>query len=135
MVKTLIRVTRGGCGVKYADGNGVERYALKTPESGAFECEIEQAKHFVALGMAEYVAAPAIPVNNQDGDKFTGHLDAALLESMSYDDLKKLAADMGVEPEGKKKADYIKALLAVEVEAGEEIDGDDLPDFDAADPA
>lgn len=134
MVKTLIRITRGGCGVKYTDGNGVERYALKTPESGAFECEIEQAKRFVGLGMAEYAATPATPAGNPDDGKGSGHLDAEQLEEMTIKQLEALAKEIGADVTGcKKKSDYIAAIVAVEVDLGEEAD-DDLPDLDAVDP-
>lgn len=50
-----IRVKCGGCGIKYTDANGKARHALKTPESGAFECDDAQADRLVGLGVAEYV--------------------------------------------------------------------------------
>ena len=61
---------------------------------------------------------------------------------MDFNDLRKLAADMGLKPEGKKKADYIAAIVAVEVTAGDDDteDGDEgtgddeLPDPGVADP-
>jgi hypothetical protein len=136
MVYTTIKIKRGGCGVNYTDGNGVARYALKTPKDGAFECEIEQAKRLVALGVAEFVADEKGDTEAKEGVGVakTGHLDAAQLESMDFNDLKKLAKDMGVNPEGKKKADYIAALVAVELEPGEEMDGDELPDLSVVDP-
>lgn len=133
MVTTKIKIKRGGCGVNYTDVNGVARYALKTPKDEAFLCEIEQAKRLVALGVAEYVADGTEAKEGVElGEK--GHLDAAQLESMNFNDLKKLAKDMGVTPDGKTKADYIKALAAVEVELGEEADGDDLPELNVVDP-
>lgn len=147
MVSTKIRVTRGGCGIKYTDGNGVARHALKTPEDGPFLCEIEQAKRLVGLGVAVYVnepvQAPENPTQQDDEDenkpdKLVGHLDAADLEKMEYNALKKLAADMGVKPEGgTKKADYIAAIVAAEVEVDAEDDEDEdneLPNLNAADP-
>lgn len=136
MVQTTIKIKRGGCGVSYTDGNGVERYALKTPKDEAFLCEIEQAKRLVKLGVAEYVADTKGDTEAKEGVELgeKGHLDAAQLESMDFNDLKKLAKDMGVTPAGKKKADYIAALAAVEVEPGEEADGDELPDLDVVDP-
>lgn len=143
MVSTKIKIKYGGCGIKYKDGNGVERHALKTPEDGPFLCEIEQAKRLVNLGVAEYVGEPIQAPESNTGDTegigTTGHLDAADLEKMSYPDLKKLAADMGVKPEGgQKREHYIAAIVAAEVEAGDEIDPDDeddgLPDLNAADP-
>lgn len=53
----------------------------------------------------------------------TAHLDPAQLEEMKVDDLKQLAADMGVDTTGfKKKADYVAAIAAVEVIPGPETD-------------
>lgn len=136
MVQTTIKIKSGGCGVKYTDGNGVERYALKTPKDGAFLCEIEQAKRLLALGVAELVADTKGDTEAKEGVELgeKGHLDAAQLENMDFNDLKKLAKDMGVTPAGKKKTDYIAALAAVELEPGEEADGDELPDLDVVDP-
>lgn len=133
MVYTKIKIKSGGCGVNYTDGNGVARYALKTPKDGAFECEIEQAKRLVSLGVAEYVTSEKGDTEAKEGVGVTetGHLDAAQLESMDFNDLKKLAKDMGVNPEGKKKNDYIAAILAVDIEPGEDVDGDELPALDA----
>lgn len=137
-----IKVTRGGCGIKYTDANGNARHALKTPENGPFECDDAQAAHFVGLGVAEYVGgakkADAQQEGHADGsqetEKAAGHLDAEQLEGMDYNELKKLAADMGVEPEGKKRSDYIAAIVAAEVEPGDEDDGDEMPELNAADP-
>lgn len=152
-----IKVKFGGCGIKYTDANGNERHALKTPESGPFECDDAQADRLVGLGVAEYVglqwrqvADPAPQQEQQQEDagepsqepeKATGHLDAAQLENMKIEQLKALAADMGVDVTGcKKKADYIAAIVAVEVELGDEVDPDEddpdneLPDLNAADP-
>ena len=107
----------------------------------------------MSLGAAEYVGAqwweekadpaPELPdaddqetgEPSQETEKATGHLDAEQLEEMDYNALKALAADMGVVPKGKKKADYIAASVAAEVEIGEEEDPDnDLPELSAADP-
>lgn len=141
-----IKVKFGGCGVKYTDANGNARHALKTPESGPFECDDAQAARLVDLGVAEYVGVqqvedPAPQPDVQKGDtgepeKATGHLDAAQLETMTNEQLKKLAADMDVDVSGcKKKADYIAAIVAVEVEIGDEDDPDnELPKLIAADP-
>lgn len=137
MVYTTIKVKHGGCGVCYKDDNGVVRHALKTPEDGPFECEIEQAKHFVELGVAEFVADTKSDGKAQDGDKLVGHLDAEQLETMTNAELIKLAEDMGVDLTGcKKKAEYIAAIVAAEVEVDDADEGDDdeLPDLNAADP-
>lgn len=145
MVK--IRVIQGGCGIAYKDENGTARHALRTPEHGPFMCDDAQAARLVRLGVAVYVAEQqAAPepttapeagrgepeqTTDDEPEKTTGHLDPAQLESMDYNELKKLAADMGVTPKGKKKADLIEAITAAEVEPGDE---DDLPDLSAADP-
>lgn len=135
-----IRVTQGGCGIKYTDANGHERHALKTSEHGPFECDDAQADRLVGLGVAVYVGAakPAAPVEEpdehaQEPETVTGHLDAAQLESMTNEQLKNLAGDLGIDVTGcKKKADYVAAIVAVEVEAPAE--DDELPELDAADP-
>ena len=150
-----IKVKYGGCGIKYIDANGMERHALKTPEHGPFECDDAQAERLVGIGVAEYVGLqwkqesvePAPKTEGQqeepaqEPEKKMGHLSAEDLETWDYNELKKLAADMGVVPEGKKKADYIAAIVAVEVELGPEVDPDDvddpdneLPELSAADP-
>lgn len=156
----MIKVIRGGCGIVYTDAHGNARHALKTPESGPFECDDTQAARLVGLGVADYcnelgwrqVADPAPQTDEQqteqqkeqtddtqEPEKLVGHLAAEQLEEMGYNELKKLAADMGVKPEGKTKDDYIAALVAVEVELGDEVDpdeddGDELPELSAADP-
>ena len=135
-----IRITRGGCGICYTDSNGVNRHALKTPENGDFECSDEQADRLVRLGVAVYfedVKQQDDTDTKQDGETestMKAHLDAEELESWDYNELKKLAAEMGVEPAGKKKADYIAAIVAEEVEVS--VDDDELPpDLNVADPA
>ena len=137
-----IRVTRGGCGICYTHANGVKRHALKTPENGAFECGDEQADRLVRLGVAIYAGtagktaqqADAEPEqSNEPEQTVKGHLSAEDLEGWDYNELKKLAADMGVEVKGKKKADYIAAITAEEVEASAE-DDELPPDLDVVDP-
>ena len=70
----------------------------------------------------------------------TGHLAKSQLEEMTIQQLQNLAGDLGVDVTGcKKKADYVDAIAAAEVNAGgmvddEDTDGDDLPDLNAADP-
>ena len=146
----IIKVILGGCGIKFTDPNGAVRHVLKTPEDGPFECDDKHAESLVKLGRAEYVGkcimadSFVVPGTDSDGDeqkesgKLTGHMDPAELETWDYNDLKKLAADMGVKPKGQKKADYIAAIVAVEVEIEEaaivEDDENDLPDLSAADP-
>ena len=142
---TVIKITSGGCGVKVINENGTELNVLKTPKDGPFECDIEQAKRLVNLGVAELVSPWTVPEDEDERPGQTsGHLDAEQLESMNYNDLKKLAADMGVKAESNKKADLIAAIVAAEVEAGEETEDEDedgetededgLPNLTPADP-
>ena len=104
-----------------------------------FECEDTQAEHFVSAGVAEYVGG-AIEVDEADEQEVTGHLAKSQLEEMTIQQLQNLAGDLGVDVTGcKKKADYVDAIAAAEVNAGgmvddEDTDGDDLPDLNAADP-
>lgn len=137
-----IKVTVGGCGIELHEANGT-RYALKTANDGAFECDDAQASRLVSLGVAKYVGeAPAATpeaepgtTNEQDKTTVTGHLDPDQLATMTNEQLKNLAGDLGIDVTGcKKKADYIDAIVAVEVEAGPAEDGDELPDLNAADP-
>lgn len=138
-----IKVTVGGCGIVYTDENGITRHGVKTSEDGPFEYDDKKAARLVSLGVAEYVekapaAAPAAQpdaANQQDEETVTGHLDPEQLATMTNEQLKNLAGDLGVDVTGcKKKADYIDAIVAVEVEAGGIEDGDELPDLSAADP-
>ena len=139
-MKAII-ITCGTCGVKYTDANGCARYTTKTAADGAFEIDDARAERFVSLGVAKYATAteaaqeseaiPGIPADDEEGEQLTGHLDADQLGAMSYNDLKKLAADMGVKPEGTKKDDYIAAICAAEADVD---DADELPDLSAADP-
>lgn len=59
----------------------------------------------------------------------TGHLDRAQLEGMVLKDLKAIASDMGIAIKGLDKPGIIEAIVAVEVEAGPEEDGEGEPDF------
>ena len=113
----------------------------KTPADPPFFVEDQEATRLVDMGVAEYVSGTTKADVQQEGqadgsqktEEATGHLDAEQLEGMDYNELKKLAANMGVKPEGQKKPDYIAAIVAAEVEPGDE-DDDELPDLSAADP-
>lgn len=142
MVK--IRVTCGGCGIEYTDEHGKSRYALKTEESGPFKCDREQADRLVRLKVAEYVTDKELdkawendndPLVEEAQKSKTCHLSAEDLEGWDFNDLRELAADMGVKPKGKKKADYIDAIVAEEVEIRNgEAEDDELPEPEVADP-
>lgn len=130
-----IRVTVGTVG--YYDAKHAHK--KMTAADGPFECEDTQGEHFVSTGVAEYVGG-AIEVDEADEQEVTGHLAKSQLEEMTIQQLQNLAGDLGVDVTGcKKKADYVDAIAAAEVNAGgmvddEDTDGDDLPDLNAADP-
>lgn len=130
-----IRVTVGTVGF-YDDKHAHKR---KTAADGPFECEDTQAEHFVSAGVAEYIGG-VIKADEADDQEVTGHLAKNQLEEMTIQQLQNLAGDLGVDVTGcKKKADYVDAIAAAEVNAGgmvddEGTDGDDLPDLNAADP-
>lgn len=111
-----IKVICGGCGIRYKETSGRFRYTHKTAEDKPFECEDAQAERLVSLGIAEYVETPAS--NGEETaiypkeDMQDVHFERKDLEAMDYNDLRKLAAELGVEAEGKKKADYIEAIMA-----------------------
>lgn len=130
-----IRVTVGTVG--YYDAKHAHK--RMTAADGPFECEDTQAEHFVSAGVAEYVGG-VIEADEADEQEVTGHLAKSQLEEMTIKQLQNLAGDLGVDVTGcKKKADYVDAIAAAEVNAGgmvddEDTDGDDLPDLNAADP-
>lgn len=130
-----IRVTVGTVG--YYDAKHAHK--RMTAADGPFECEDTQAEHFVSAGVAEYVGG-VIEADEADEQEVTGHLAKSQLEEMTIQQLQNLAGDLGVDVTGcKKKADYVDAIAATEVNAGgmvddEATDGDDLPDLNAADP-
>lgn len=130
-----IRVTVGTVG--YYDAKHAHK--RMTAADGPFECEDTQAEHFVSAGVAEYVGG-AIEADEADEQEVTGHLAKSQLEEMTIQQLQNLAGDLGVDVTGcKKKADYVDAIAAAEVNTGgmvddKDTDGDDLPDLNAADP-
>ena len=130
-----IRVTVGTVG--YYDAKHAHK--RMTAADGPFECEDTQAEHFVSAGVAEYVGG-VIKADEADDQEVTGHLAKSQLEEMTIQQLQNLAGDLGIDVTGcKKKADYVDAIAAAEVNAGgmvddEATDGDDLPDLNAADP-
>lgn len=130
-----IRVTVGTVGFYDAK----HAHKRKTAADGPFECEDTQAEHFVSAGVAEYIGG-VIKADEADDQEVTGHLAKNQLEEMTIQQLQNLAGDLGVDVTGcKKKADYVNAIAAAEVNAGgmvddEGTDGDDLPDLNVADP-
>lgn len=128
-----IKITCGGCGIKYKDAHGTERYELRTPEDKPFEVDDAQAARLVGLNVAEYVGE----VVKEEAPAQEPEKEGPALDEMDYNALKALAAEMGVIPEGKKKDDYIAAIRAAQAETPElddEEEGDELPDLSVADP-
>lgn len=81
------------------------------------------AKKAVASGY--FALADSEDGNEAPEENGKGHLDAEQLEAMKMDDLKKLAAEMGIETKTlKNKAALVEAIAAVEVEPGPETDED-----------
>lgn len=98
-----------------------------------------QESRLVNLGVARYcnsseVVETANDPNESESTVLTGHLDKEQLESMSYNDLKKLAAELGANSNG-KKTEIIESILAVEVETdATEAADEEPPTLIAADP-
>ena len=129
-----IKVICGGCGIAYKDEHGADRHALKTVEDDPFECEEQQAARLVSLGVAEYVDNQQTVISEEIEDTVeNGTLDPDQLKDMNFNQLKELATDIGADVRGcKSKIDYINAITAVNVAAGDE--DDEMPDLDATDP-
>lgn len=132
-----IRVTTGGCGITYKDENGIARHALKTAESGPFECDSAQAERLVRLGVAAYETAAGEDEGQEEPEakETSGPRPNPDPETMDYNDLKKLAVDLNAEPKSQKKADLIAAIKAAMTRPGDETEDEDaLPKLGAADP-
>lgn len=116
----IIKMTKGMTvinGKQYAVGDG------------AFQIDDDaKAARLVKLGVAEYADGAKISAEKADSDE-NGEKDGGVdVDSMSYDELKAKASELGIKYPGKKKAELIeeiKAALADENPADvEEIDGD-----------
>lgn len=125
-----IRVIRGGCGIRYTDAYGTQRHALKTRESGAFECEDDQAKRLISMGVAQLAGKNGIPEEEEAMEESKAHLSKKDLSSMSIEQLRLLAADMGVDGSGRrKKAELVSAITAQAVQTENVEDNGGRPDF------
>ena len=116
----IVKMTKGMTvinGKQYAVGDG------------AFRIDDDaKAARLVKLGVAEYADGAKISAEKADSDE-NGEKDGGVdVDSMSYDELKAKASELGIKYPGKKKAELIeeiKATLADENPADvEEIDGD-----------
>ena len=120
------------------------RVVPKDKNDAPFELPSDEEARLVNAGVAEYVGRPAhVTVHvdpshdeqDQEGEKLISHFEPSDLELMPYNELKKLAKDIGINPIGMKKADLVQAIAEVEVEPGPLYDSeDDVPDLTVADP-
>lgn len=122
------------------------KYGVKPVMLGE-TCEVDgmEAGRLVGLGVAEIVDAPAAPsaavpassAAEQDNDApaeksaaekpAAAHLVPEDLADMTVANLKKMAADMGIDTKALKTKDaLIQAICAEEVYPGEPMDGPDL---------
>ena len=129
------------------------RIVPKDRTSEPFSLDDAEAKRLVSLGVAKIItkdvatggngketnppsANPSNDENDSNGEKEgdndnVGHLDAEQLKEMTNKALKALAKDMGIDTSKMKvKADYIKAIVAVEVSApADDENGETPPDI------
>lgn len=116
------------------------KYGVKPVMLGE-TCEVDgmEAGRLVGLGIAEIVDAPASPsaaeqeYNDTPAEKGAAEKPAAAhlvpedLADMTVANLKKMAADMGIDTKALKTKDaLIQAICAEEVYPGEPMDGPDL---------
>ena len=105
---------------------------------GAFQIDDEaKAARLVQLGVAEYADGAKVQTssnddteNNSNGnDENNGNGNETDIDSMSYNELKEKATELGIVYPGKKKADLIAEIKAAL--AGDNDNGDnDAPTFD-----
>lgn len=146
---TLVKIISGVYGYRPENSPYVIPVQKGDP---AISVDDDEAKRLVEIGVAAYLdqeidaeaaetAIPVVPDNettsntpdardgeNGDSDpgEIAGHLDAEALKEWKMDDLKKLAADMGIDITGIKKKDaLIAAITAVEV-TGPALDTEDV---------
>ena len=137
----LIKIISGTYGHRPLLPNGKRSPYLNPVKAGSPPIEVDdaEAERLFALGVAEMAdpeenkapeAKAAEKAPEVSGEPITGHLDGVDLESMSFNDLKALAKDIGIDAgKIKSKAGLIQAITEVEVEAPAE----ELPAFDAED--
>lgn len=130
----MIRIIRGVYGHYMTDPEtGKSRVVAKDKNSHPFSLTEKQEVRLVDLGVAEYVCEPAPAPVQAGGEEITGRLDPEQLREFTNARLTELAEEMGINTKNlTTKAKLIEAITALRVEIGEEEDGGDLPDFDAA---
>ena len=137
----LVKIISGTYGHRPLLPNGKRSPYLNPVKAGSPPIEVDdaEAERLFALGVAEKAdpeenkapeAKAAKKAPEAAGEPITGHLDGVDLESMSFNDLKAIAKDIGIDAgKIKSKAGLIQAITEVEVEAPAE----ELPAFDAED--
>ena len=148
-----VKIISGAYGLNTGD-----RVITKDRMSEPFSLDDAEAERLVSLGIAEIITEgvatggngnetnpPSVnPSNdengsngeNEGGNDIDGHLDAEQLGEMTIKELKALAEDMGIDTSKMKvKADYIQAIVAVEVSApADDENGENPPDISPEDP-
>ena len=82
----------------------------------------DKATAQAAVATGYFVLIDDTPEKKEAQPEPAAHLDGDQLDGMKFDDVKKLAEDMGIDTKNlKKKADLIAAISAVEVTPGEEV--------------
>lgn len=98
-------------GLSYTGFDGAINATAEQP--GVSVEDKDTADALVASGYFKQVEAV-----NDEPEMLEGHLDRAQLEGMKLDELKQLAADLGLDTKGlTKKAEYVEAIASVEVSA------------------
>lgn len=112
--------------IKALSYTGLVSATQKNPDTFTEDKAI--ADDAVASGYFTLIEGEAEEAQEQQETKY--HLDKTQLDEMKFDDLKKLAADMGIDITGiKKKADLVDAIAATEVEPGEPVDDENEVDY------
>lgn len=131
----MIKIIKGTYG--YRTERGIVK--PKTAKDGPFSVSPEREAELVAMGVAEYAQtepqteAKAEAQEAEAEQAQAGTLDPAQLKELTNAKLKELAEDMGIDTKDlRTKASLIGAIVSVDVEAGESVDEDEIPKFDAA---
>lgn len=103
--------------IKALSYTGIVKATRKNPD--VFVEDKATADAAVATGYFKLVEC----VSDGEAEAQTAHLDIEQLEGMKFDDLKRMATDMGIDIKGlKSKNDIVEAIVAVEVTPGPEVD-------------
>lgn len=108
----MIRIIKGIYGYKNTNG-AIEP---KTCKDEPFCLTDEQEERLVSKGVAEYVEVA--PVQPQK-EMLKGHLDREQITKCGYNDIKKLAKEMGIPAKGSKD-ELVEKILAEGVDYPEE---------------